>query len=335
VSIIDQFSLSNLVGTDASVFSDGTSETNTTVDSSLESGTGVGAYFSDILASLQGAASNLVGSDASDSDSDSALSTAASGIAATGLFSSLLSSDDTSSTASDTGESLISSALTSDESIAQIQEQLMTSLNANLFGGLLGDTSDGDGTASLLTGLGSSLSDDSLSSMQANLLSTLHTSLFAGLLSSSSDTSEESLTTIEDATSTDTSPSYLQNLSDFSFGEDGLGLNELFDTVNIAQHVPIVSSFYQDMTGEGMSGVASLAGGFLYGGPTGLALSAADLAFKGVTGATMSDAIVDFDYAGTFFGDSESASVAQEALQTSDEPVEESTNVHQLVSRLF
>lgn len=112
-------------------------------------------------------------------------------------------------------------------------------------------------------------------------------------------------------------------------------MNELFDTVNIAQHIPIMSSLYQDMTGEGMSAAASLAGGFLYGGPTGLALSAADLMVKGVTGTTVSDAIVDFDYAGTFFGDLPEATVAQEALKSSDAPIEESTNAYQFVSRLF
>ena len=112
-------------------------------------------------------------------------------------------------------------------------------------------------------------------------------------------------------------------------------INEFFDTVNIAQHVPIVSSLYQDMTGEAMSAAASLAGGFLYGGPTGLALSAADLVVKGVTGTTVSDAIVDFDYAGTFFGDNIEASAAQEALKTKEEPIEESANAYQFVSRLF
>ncbi|MGY0594202.1 MAG: hypothetical protein ACW7DP_10450, partial [Paraglaciecola chathamensis] len=129
--------------------------------------------------------------------------------------------------------------------------------------------------------------------------------------------------------------SFLQDISKVSFGEDGFGLNELFDTVNIAQHIPIMSSLYQDMTGEGMSAAASLAGGFLYGGPTGLALSAADLMVKGVTGTTVSDAIVDFDYAGTFFGDLPEATVAQEALKSSDAPIEESTNAYQFVSRLF
>ena len=176
--------------------------------------------------------------------------------------------------------------------------------------------------------------------MQSNLLTSLHSSLFSGLANDSAvqtsgaqqGVSAASKSVVNEAQS---SYSFLQDISKVSFGEDGFGLNELFDTVNIAQHIPIMSSLYQDMTGEGMSAAASLAGGFLYGGPTGLALSAADLMVKGVTGTTVSDAIVDFDYAGTFFGDLPEAAAAQEALKSSDAPIEESTNAYQFVSRLF
>ena len=216
----------------------------------------------------------------------------------------------------------------------------MASLNANLFGGLLGDSVDVDSASGLMAGLGSSFSDESISTMQSNLLTSLHSSLFSGLANDSAvqtstaqqGVSAASKSVVDEAQS---SYSFLQDISKVSFGEDGFGLNELFDTVNIAQHIPIMSSLYQDMTGEGMSAAASLAGGFLYGGPTGLALSAADLMVKGVTGTTVSDAIVDFDYAGTFFGDLPEATVAQEALKSSDAPIEESTNAYQFVSRLF
>jgi hypothetical protein len=381
VSIIDQFSLSQFTEPNTSVLSKVPNDTQSTGSettlSSLESGTGVGAYFADILASLQGSASEFMGNDTASvitqeatstaqnsSSGDSALTTGvASGVAATSLFSSLLSGNeetdgsvtpsnaiDASSSAIASSGSLISAALSADESIAKIQQQLMASLNANLFGGMLGDGTStdgtGDSTSGLLAGIGTSFLDDSLSeeslaTMQSNLLTSLHASLFSGLtdLATTTQTTadQSSLLPASKSAVTDAQASYsfLQNMSELSFGEDGFGLNEFFDTVNIAQHVPIVSSLYQDMTGEAMSAAASLAGGFLYGGPTGLALSAADLMVKGVTGSTVSDAIVDFDYAGTFFGDNIEASAAQEALKTTEEPIEESTNAYQFVSRLF
>ncbi|WP_158769278.1 hypothetical protein [Paraglaciecola sp. L1A13] len=347
MSIIEQFSLNNTQGVDTSLLLGANSEAgvSASVDSatsaSLESVTGVGAYFADILASMQGAATDLIGSDAnSTSQSDSATSTEASSVAATGLFASLISSDDEASTTStlSSSTSIIGTALTSDESLSQIQQQLMASLNASLFGGLLGDTVGTDGATSLLSGIGSSFSDESLSIMQSNLLANLHSSLFSGLLSADGTMSEQNVTSTEDSTASNEAESgysFLQNMSQFSFGDDGFGLNELFDTVNIAQHVPVVSSLYQDMTGEHMSAAASLAGGFLYGGPTGLALSAVDLMVEGYTGSTVSDAIVDFDYAGYFFGNNSAATAAQEALKTNDEPIESSTNAYQFVSRLF
>ncbi|MEM5496426.1 hypothetical protein WNY77_03340 [Paraglaciecola mesophila] len=381
MSIIDQFSLSQFTEPNTSVLSkvenDAQSTGNETTSSSFESGTAVGAYFADILASLQGSASKFMGNDNASvitqiasttkqdsSSGESALATAVtSGAAAANLFSSLLSGSeetagslvssaslDASSTAIASGSSLISAALSADESIAKIQQQLMASLNANLFGAMLGDGTTADGTGAsmsgLLAGIGTSflddsLSDESLATMQSNLLTSLHASLFSGLTDSATTsqttTDETNLLTASKSAVSDAQANYsfLQNMSELSFGEDGFGLNEFFDTVNIAQHVPIVSSLYQDMTGEAMSAAASLAGGFLYGGPTGLALSAADLVVKGVTGTTVSDAIVDFDYAGTFFGDNIEASAAQEALKTKEEPIEESANAYQFVSRLF
>lgn len=358
MSIIDQFSLSQFSETDTAVLTNVPNATHTTsaATSSLESSTGVGAYFADILASLQGAAgefmenetltSSLQTSSLSTAENDtSAASTLATGAAASILFASLLSMDDATdnnetSLANASPETIISDVLSADESIAQIQQQLMASLNANLFGGLLGDSVGVDSASGLMAGLGSSFSDESISTMQSNLLTSLHSSLFSGLANDSAvqtsgaqqGVSAASKSVVNEAQS---SYSFLQDISKVSFGEDGFGLNELFDTVNIAQHIPIMSSLYQDMTGEGMSAAASLAGGFLYGGPTGLALSAADLMVKGVTGTTVSDAIVDFDYAGTFFGDLPEATVAQEALKSSDAPIEESTNAYQFVSRLF
>ncbi|MEH6713611.1 MAG: hypothetical protein V7733_20605 [Paraglaciecola polaris] len=327
MSIIEQFSASNILGADASLISGTNSETvsSTTADtgssSSLESVTGVGAYFADLLAGLQGATSN-------NSPSKTAVSDGAAALISSNMTSGAIS-----------GESLISGAISADESIAQIQQQLMASLNANLFGGLLGEGAEG--TSALMSDLGASFSEQSISSMQSNLLSNLQTSLFSSLtnITDSSVGQSGAITNssalLKSNSITEPASTFLQDVGQYSFGEDGLGLNEVFDTINIAQHVPIVSSLYQDMTGEHMSAAASLAGGFLYGGPTGLALSAVDLLVESYTGSTMSDAIVDFDYAGLLFADNPAAAVAQQAIQTSDEPIEQSSNAYQFVSRMF
>lgn len=48
----------------------------------------------------------------------------------------------------------------------------------------------------------------------------------------------------------------------FSFGE-------LLDIINPLQHIPFVSGYYRDMTGDTISPVAQIAGGALYGGVLG------------------------------------------------------------------
>ncbi|MDP2124178.1 MAG: hypothetical protein Q8J92_07335 [Parvibaculum sp.] len=63
-----------------------------------------------------------------------------------------------------------------------------------------------------------------------------------------------------------------------------LSFNDLIDTLNPLQHIPVVSEIYRGLTGDAISPQARVAGGALYGGPIGLVVSVASLAIAGGTG---------------------------------------------------
>lgn len=64
----------------------------------------------------------------------------------------------------------------------------------------------------------------------------------------------------------------------------GFGFDDLLDIVNPFQHLPVISTIYRRLSGDTMSAVSEIAGGALFGGLIGAALSAADVLFKEVTG---------------------------------------------------
>lgn len=149
--------------------------------------------------------------------------------------------------------------------------------------------------------------------MQASLLSALQTSVFSAKTEISNTTSE--IDTTIDSNSLTAEGSIINSLAQLSFGEDGLDSNDAFDIVNILQHIPVVSAFYQDVTGqEDISMISKLSGGYLYGGPIGLAYSALDLAIKSYSGTSINEAMLDFNYASLFSGEDD----AQE-LQTTNQ----------------
>lgn len=69
-----------------------------------------------------------------------------------------------------------------------------------------------------------------------------------------------------------------------AFGDDGLSFGTLLDIINPLQHIPVVSTIYQRLTGDEASPAANIIGGALFGGPIGLLVAAADSALKGETG---------------------------------------------------
>ncbi|PHS78948.1 MAG: hypothetical protein COB59_04235 [Rhodospirillaceae bacterium] len=78
---------------------------------------------------------------------------------------------------------------------------------------------------------------------------------------------------------------------DFSF--DSL-VSTVVDAVNPLQHIPGVSTAYQSVTGDTQNALSSMAGGFLFGGPMGLAAGAAASFFEFLSGQSIGQTVSDF-----------------------------------------
>jgi|GEM_PF-6243289 len=58
------------------------------------------------------------------------------------------------------------------------------------------------------------------------------------------------------------------------------GFSDIIDIVNPLQHIPIVSKFYQSMTGDTIGNIAKIVGGALFGGPLGAMASTAMVVYQ-------------------------------------------------------
>ncbi|ANK80347.1 MAG: hypothetical protein TEF_05745 [Rhizobiales bacterium NRL2] len=67
-------------------------------------------------------------------------------------------------------------------------------------------------------------------------------------------------------------------------GESELGFWDILDVVNPLQHLPVIGAIYRHFTGDEISAPARIAGGLLFGGPIGMAASAADVGLEAVSG---------------------------------------------------
>jgi len=74
-----------------------------------------------------------------------------------------------------------------------------------------------------------------------------------------------------------TSPGPLRRLAARLFGDDGLSFKDVLDLVNPLQHIPVVGNVYRELTGDTLAPGIRVAGGALFGGPIGAALSVAGL----------------------------------------------------------
>lgn len=61
----------------------------------------------------------------------------------------------------------------------------------------------------------------------------------------------------------------------------------VIDSINPLQHIPGVSSVYQEVTGDTTNPISAMAGGFLFGGPMGLAAGAAGSFLEMLTGKSI------------------------------------------------
>lgn len=61
-------------------------------------------------------------------------------------------------------------------------------------------------------------------------------------------------------------------------------LSTLLDIVNPLQHIPVIGSFYREMTGDQLSPMARVVGDTLYGGPIGAGIAMANIAVESGSG---------------------------------------------------
>jgi hypothetical protein len=178
---------------------------------------------------------------------------------------------------------------------------------------------DGDGSTTLISQL-TSASGASLEKLQSSLLADLQSSLFNSFINPTASLNEmqtnESSPLNDIVASVSKQSSLLTTVSNFSFGDNGMDLTDGFDAVNVLQHIPVISSIYQNTTGDTIDAAAKLGGGFLYGGTAGLAFSAADLAIEYVTGTSISDKIHDFNFSELLFSASNSSTILSPAKPT-------------------
>lgn len=78
------------------------------------------------------------------------------------------------------------------------------------------------------------------------------------------------------------------------FGDDGLTFGDVIDVFNPLQHIPVVGHIYRKFTGDHIDPAIRVAGGALFGGPIGAALSAVSVAVdEALKAGTDTEAILD------------------------------------------
>ena len=73
---------------------------------------------------------------------------------------------------------------------------------------------------------------------------------------------------------------------------EGPSFKDVLDTINPLQHIPIISTIYQSLTGDVQSTGAKLTGGALFGGPIGFVASLFDSIVQSATGADITGNIM-------------------------------------------
>ena len=104
---------------------------------------------------------------------------------------------------------------------------------------------------------------------------------------------------------------------------DDFGFEDMLDMINPLHHIPIISTIYQDLTGDTISAPAKIVGGGLFGGVTGLAGSLVDAIIEEVSGLDVGHHVL------ALFN-----SEADEAIGKDAEPKQTSTQAASLTTNL-
>lgn len=76
-------------------------------------------------------------------------------------------------------------------------------------------------------------------------------------------------------------------------GDEGPGFRAFLSAINPLPHIPVVGAVYRYVTGEKSHPAAQVVGGFVFGGPIGMAIAALGAAFEQATGKTALEMAID------------------------------------------
>lgn len=81
-----------------------------------------------------------------------------------------------------------------------------------------------------------------------------------------------------------------RNVNSFqAFGADGFTFLDFLDVINPLHHIPLVGALYREITGDEIDPGSRIAGGTLFGGPIGAAVSMVDVAIEQSSGQDMGE----------------------------------------------
>ncbi len=211
--------------------------------------------------------------------------------------------------------SAVSAIDQSQQALAGLEDfQLVFSqaLNIGITSELAGSLTDGVANTFSLEDISSS---EGLAQLQASFLSSLQNDLF----SSQSSTVADSTTLTSDdsgnvADSVSSAKGIFVQAYQFVMGDDGATLDDVFDTVNVLNHIPVVSDIYESVTDNHVDFAASLAGGFLYAGPVGVAYEGIDYFVSSSTGSSMTQHVKNYVLDNWFSSDEQETTELAESL---------------------
>ncbi|WP_085907729.1 hypothetical protein [Kiloniella majae] len=97
--------------------------------------------------------------------------------------------------------------------------------------------------------------------------------------------------------------------------EQSFGFFDFLDVINPLQHIPVISTLYREITGDEIQPAARVAGGMIFGGPTGFITAIANSVSEETTGKDIGENVLE-----AFLGsDEDEGPVHTAALETSSE----------------
>lgn len=176
--------------------------------------------------------------------------------------------------------------------LQNFQSVFSQALNIGITSELAGSLSDGVANTFSLEDISS---DEGLAQLQASFLSSLQSDLFSSQSNTTAGSESEASNDTDEVSDT-ASPAQgiFSQAYQFVMGDDGATLDDLFDTVNVLNHIPVVSDIYESVTDNHVDFAASLAGGFLYAGPVGVAYEGIDYFVSSSTGSSMTQHVKNY-----------------------------------------